>query len=126
MKTAKPNNIDEYISGFPKEKQVLLEQIRSLVKQTVPEAEEVISYDMPSFKLNGGYVLHFAAFKNHIGIYPAPTGIAEFETVLSEYKSGKGSMQLPLNKPLPTDLIVRIIKHNMARTLAKSEKKSAK
>lgn len=120
---SKSANIDEYIASFPKETQRVLEEIRALVKQTVPEATETISYDMPTFRLEEGYLVHFAAFKKHIGFYPAPTGSAEFEKDLSGYKTGKGSLQLPLDKPMPTELIVRILEYNLKRTKGKSAEK---
>ena len=105
----KPNNIDEYIAGFPKETQEILQQIRTTIKNSVPEAEETISYAIPTFKLKGVYLVYFAAFKNHIGFYATPTGHAEFKDELSNYKQGKGSVQFPLDKPIPFDLIKRIV-----------------
>ena len=123
MTTSKPKDIDEYISGFPKDVQDVLEQIRAIVKKQEPDAEEVISYDMPTFRLNNAYLVHFAAFKKHIGLYPAPTGNAEFEQELSAYKSGKGSVQLPLDKPMPTELIIKILAHNKQRILTNAENK---
>jgi uncharacterized protein YdhG (YjbR/CyaY superfamily) len=101
MSTKKPINIDKYIANFPEETQVILQKIRATIKKIVPEAEETISYTIPSFKLNGVYLVYFAGFKNHIGFYATPTGHEEFKADLSNYKQGKGSVQFPLNKPIP-------------------------
>lgn len=100
--------IDEYISAFPKEVQKILVQIRKTIKEAAPEAEETISYQIPTFKLNGNLV-HFAAFKNHIGFYPTPSGQKAFQEELSIYKSGKGSVQFPIDKPMPLALIKKIV-----------------
>lgn len=113
----KPATIDEYIADCPREVQQLLEQVRAAVKKAAPEARECISYNMPSFKLGKLYVAHFAAFKNHIGFYPAPTGNEAFEEALSHYKTGKGSVQFPLDKPLPLDLIARMVEHRIKNHL---------
>ena len=102
--------IDEYINGFPKETQELLKQIRMTIRKAAPEAEESISYGMPAFKMNGKPLVYFAAFKNHIGFYATPTGHKEFADELSKYKHGKGSVQFPLDKSVPFDLIERITK----------------
>jgi uncharacterized protein YdhG (YjbR/CyaY superfamily) len=109
MATAKPASIDEYIAAFPPEEQTVLEQVRNAVKQAAPEAEEAISYAIPTFKLRGKNIIHFAAFKNHIGFYATPTGHVAFEEELSSYKQGKGSVQFPLAEPMPLDLIKRIV-----------------
>ena len=118
----KANNIDEYIAGFPKDVQTILEQVRTTIKAAAPEAEETISYAIPTFKLNGNLV-HFAAFKNHIGFYPTPAGIDEFERALSVYKQGKGSVQFPLDKPIPLDLITRMVQFRVKKNLEKAAKK---
>lgn len=102
-------NIDEYISHQTPEVQILLEQIRQTIKNAAPEAEEVISYQMPAFKYYG-MLVYFAAFKNHIGFYATPNGHSEFKKELSVYKQGKGSVQFPLSKPIPLDLIAKIVK----------------
>lgn len=120
-----PKNIDEYISGFPDEIRVLLEEVRKTIRDAAPEATETISYQMPTFRLNGNLV-HFAAFKNHIGLYPAPTGIEEFGKELSVYKSGKGSVQFPLTDPLPLDLIARIVRFRVGENLKKRKLKVSK
>lgn len=117
MITPKPNDINEYIAGFPKDVQKILEQIRATVKKAAPNAEETIKYAMPTFTLNGNLV-HFAAFKNHIGFYPAPIGNKAFENELSNYKTGKGSVQFPLDKPMPLDLITKIVKFRIKKNLA--------
>ncbi len=102
-------SIDEYIAEFPQATQALLRQMRQLIAETAPEATETISYAMPTFDLAGRHLVHFAGFKAHIGFYPAPTGIARFQEELSHYKQGKGSAQFPLDRPLPVDLIRRMV-----------------
>jgi uncharacterized protein YdhG (YjbR/CyaY superfamily) len=110
MITERPSNIDEYIANFPKETQIILENIRTTIKKIVPESEETISYAMPAFKLNKKALVYFAGYKNHIGFYATPTGHKEFKEELSNYKRGKGSVQFPLDKQIPYDLIKRIVK----------------
>jgi uncharacterized protein YdhG (YjbR/CyaY superfamily) len=102
-------SIDEYISLQPKDVQVILQKIRSTIKEVAPNATEKISYQMPTFYLNGN-LIHFAAWKNHIGIYPMPKAIAKFKKELSIYQSSKGSIQLPLAKPISYELIKKIVK----------------
>jgi len=102
--SSKPETIDEYIAAFPKNIQDILQKVRQTIRESAPDAKEAISYQMPTFKLNGNLV-HFAAFKNHIGFYPTPSATEEFQKELSPYKSGKGSIQFPLNEPIPYDLI---------------------
>lgn len=106
------NNIDEYIAGFSPEVQTILNNIRAIVKELVPEATEKISYQMPTYYLNGNLV-HFAAFKRHIGFYPTPSGIEAFQEELSKYKGAKGSVQFPLDQPIPYDLIRRIVQYRL-------------
>jgi len=127
MKSEKnlPKNIDEYISGFPDEIRLLLEEVRKTIRNAAPEATEAISYQMPTFRLNGNLV-HFAAFKNHIGLYPAPTGIETFSKELSAYKGGKGSVQFPISEPLPLDLITRIVRFRVDENLRKGKLKVTK
>ncbi|MGN6297336.1 MAG: iron chaperone [Ginsengibacter sp.] len=115
-------SIDDYISGFPVEVQYLLQQVRLKIKELAPRAEEAISYGIPTFKLNGNLV-HFAAFKNHIGLYPTPSGLEEFEKELSPYKQGKGSVQFPLDKPLPLDLIGKIVVYRVRKNTEKKLQK---
>jgi uncharacterized protein YdhG (YjbR/CyaY superfamily) len=118
-------SIDEYIATFPKETQKILEEIRATIKAAAPEAEEKISYQMPTFALNGNLV-HFAAFKNHIGFYPVPTGIEKFKKELSAYEGGKGSVQFPLDAPMPLALISKIVKYRVKENLAKAKAKGKK
>ena len=101
-------NIDEYIAGFPDEVRKRLAEIRRIVKKYAPEAEETINYGIPTFRLNGNLV-HFAGYKNHIGFYPTPSGIAAFRERLSGFASAKGSVKFPLSQPLPTQLIAEIV-----------------
>jgi len=119
------STIDEYISSFPKDIQKVLEEIRSAIRKAAPDAVEAISYGIPTFKLNGNLV-HFAAFKNHIGFYPTPNGIEEFEKELSVYKQGKGSVQFPLDKPLPLTLITKIVKYRAKKNTEKAKLKIQK
>jgi uncharacterized protein YdhG (YjbR/CyaY superfamily) len=119
------NTINDYIASFPKDVQKILESIRETVQKAAPEATEKISYGMPTFVLNGNLV-HFAAFKNHIGFYPVPSGIEKFKKELSKYKGAKGSVQFPLDEPMPLELIRKIVKFRVKENLAKAkEKKSA-
>ena len=115
--------IDEYIKTFPRETQKILEEIRATIKAAAPNAQEKISYQMPTFFLNGNLV-HFAAFKNHIGFYPVPTGIAKFKKELSVYEQGKGSVQFLLDQPMPLDLITRIVKFRVSENLVKLKVKT--
>lgn len=119
--TAKTNTIDEYIAGFPENVQEILQQIRMTIRKAAPDAVEAISYAMPTFKLNGN-LIHFAAFKNHIGLYPAPQGIEAFEKELSVYKGAKGSVQFPLDQPMPLALITKITKFRVKQQNAKHAK----
>lgn len=111
--TTKFKTIDEYIASFPEEIQKRLTQIRQTIHEVAPQAKEAISYGMPTFKLNGKNLVHFAAYKNHIGFYPTPSGITAFEEELSLYKSGKGSAQFPLDQPIPFPLIRNITTYRM-------------
>jgi len=101
--------IDEYIKVFPKDVQIILEKIRQVIGKVAPEAIEAISYQMPTFKLNGRNLVHFAAWKNHIGFYPTPSGTEAFKRELSPYKCSKGSVQFPMEMPIPYDLVEKII-----------------
>lgn len=115
-------SIDEYIAAFPEGVKDLLEEMRAVIKDAAPEAQEKISYQMPTFFLKGNLV-HFGAFKNHIGFYPAPNGIAEFEQELSTYQRSKGAVQFPMDKPLPKELITRIVKFRVQENLKKAAAK---
>lgn len=106
------NNIDEYIKFFPEDVQVKLQQLRLTIKESAPNSTEAISWQMPTFKLNGNLV-HFAVHKNHIGLYPGPDAIIKFNDELSTYKTSKGAIQFPLDKELPLDIIKRIVKFNV-------------
>lgn len=110
MPRPKPTSIDEYIAGFPKETQKALKLIRATIRKAAPNATEAISYAIPAFKLDGKWLIYFAGFANHVSVYPAPRGKPEFKTELAKYKGGKGTVQFPLDAPLPTDLITRIVK----------------
>ena len=123
--TTKPQNIDEYINTFPKDIQQLLEQVRSTIKKAAPEAKEVISYSMPAFKLNG-MLVWFAAYSKHIGFYPGASGIDAFKHELSAYKWAKGSVQFPNDKPMPLELITRIVQFRVAENLQKEMLKGKK
>lgn len=112
--------INEYIHSFPPDVQSILERIRQIIRKAAPDAIEAISYQMPTFKLNGNLV-HFAAFKNHIGLYPTPSGTEKFKQELLPYKSGKGSIQFPLDKPIPYELVEEIVKYRVKENLAKKE-----
>jgi len=118
-KSNSPESIDAYIALFPAEIQQKLQQIRAVIKQAAPEASEKISYQMPTFYLNGNQV-HFAAFKHHIGFYPAPSGIENFNEELAMYKTSKGAIQFPLDKPIPFDLVRAIVEFRVAENLHKS------
>ncbi|WP_338876877.1 DUF1801 domain-containing protein [Spirosoma sp. SC4-14] len=117
MTPTKPTTIDEYIAGFPEAIQLLLEQIRATIKTAAPEAEEAIAYAMPTFRLNGNLV-HFAAYKHHIGFYPAPAGIEAFKKQLANFKGAKGSVQFPLDQPIPLQLISDIVNYRVAQNTA--------
>lgn len=117
-----PNTIDEYIVGFPRHVQESLKQVRTSIKKVAPDAEEAIKYQIPTFVLNGNLV-HFGAFKNHIGFYPTPSGIEEFKDELSQYESSKGSVQFPINEPMPLSLIEKIVKFRVKEARKKATAK---
>lgn len=119
------NTIDEYIASFSLGVQERLQQIRATIKSAAPDAQEKISYQMPTFYLHGNLV-HFAAFKNHIGFYPTPSGIEAFQAELSTYKGAKGSVQFPLDQPLPLDLVRRIVEFRVAENLGNAAAKAKK
>lgn len=127
MKIDQPTSksIDEYIAGFPPDVQEILEKIRITIRKAAPDADETFSYQMPTFTLKGNLV-HFAAFKKHIGLYPTPTGIEEFKDELSAYKNAKGSVQFPLDKPIPFDMISRIVAFRREENLVKAAAKGKK
>jgi uncharacterized protein YdhG (YjbR/CyaY superfamily) len=125
MQQANIKDIDAYIKSFPVATQEKLMKIRQTIQQAAPNAEEAISYQMPTFKLNGNLV-HFAAYKNHIGFYPAPRGIEKFKDELSAYKGAKGSVQFPLDKEIPYDLISRIVQFRVSENQQKAASKKVK
>jgi uncharacterized protein YdhG (YjbR/CyaY superfamily) len=123
-KPAGYGSIDEYIASFPAETQKILAELRAAIKASAPGAEEKISYQMPTFALKGNLV-HFAAYKKHIGFYPTPSGIQAFKAELSIYAGAKGSVRFPIDKPLPLELISKIVKFRVAENLTQAEKKSS-
>ena len=125
MERSTAKNIDEYIAGFPQDVQEILEKIRRTIREAAPDAAEAIKYQMPTFTLKGNLV-HFAAFKKHIGFYPVPTGIEAFRDELAVYEGGKGSVRFPLDQPIPYDLIGRIVKFRVKENLERAEAKGKK
>jgi uncharacterized protein YdhG (YjbR/CyaY superfamily) len=124
-KTTAAKNIDEYIAGFPAEVQAVLQKVRETIQAAAPGAEETIGYGIPTYKMNGRYVIYFAGYKKHISVYPAPIGVEGFED-LAAYASGKGTAKFALDRPIPFDLITRMVhfqlKENLAKTAAKAKK----
>ena len=114
-----PKTIDEYIAAFPNDVQEILGKIRMIIQEEAPDAQETIKYAMPTFTLNGNLV-HFAAFKKHIGFYPIPVGIEAFKDELSAYQGGKGSVKFPLDQPIPYALIHKIVKFRVMQNLEKA------
>jgi uncharacterized protein YdhG (YjbR/CyaY superfamily) len=121
MKTnqATPQTIDEYIAGFPPDIRVILEKLRATIRKAAPGAEEAMKYRLPTFVLNGNLV-HFGAFKQHIGFYATPTGNQQFQKELSAYESAKGSVQFPLDKPIPYGLVSKMVKFRVKENLKRS------
>ena len=122
-KTTQAGNIDEYIAGFPEHTQEILEKLRDTIRKAAPEAEETMSYQMPAFKFHG-MLVYFAMHKNHIGFYPTPSGIEAFKKELSIYEGAKGSIKFPIDKPLPSGLITKIVKFRVKENLEKAKTKS--
>ena len=118
----KVENIDDYISDFSVETQKYLNEMRELIRKLAPDSVESISYAIPTFSVNGKYLVYFAGFKNHIGLYPTPVGMEAFKEELLNYKTGKGSVQFPLNKPLPIALITKIVKYQIEQNEIKTKK----
>lgn len=118
----KPKNTDEHILSFPPATQKILPKIRATIRKVAPKAEGAISYGIPVFNLNDSYLIYFAGYKDHVSIYPAPRGKDEFKKVLSAYNGGKGTVQFPLDKPIPFNLITKIVKFHIK---ANSSKKAA-
>ncbi len=122
MRNIHAKNIDEYIACFPEQTQYLLDKIRMTIKKAAPAAEETISYAIPTFTLKGNLV-HFAGYNNHIGFYPGAAGVAAFSKEISVYKWAKGSVQFPIDKPLPLGLITKIVKFRVKQNLEKAKTK---
>jgi uncharacterized protein YdhG (YjbR/CyaY superfamily) len=120
--TGTPENVDDYIAGFPPEKRVILEKVRATIRGAAPDASEVISYRMPTF-MQDGVLIHFAAFKSHIGLYPPVSGDADLEESLAPYAGEKGNLRFLLDRPIPYDLIERIVKHRLTQNEAKRTRK---
>jgi uncharacterized protein YdhG (YjbR/CyaY superfamily) len=120
-----PKNIDEYIAGFPPDIQAILRKIRAIIREAAPGSEEAIKYQLPTFTLNGNLV-HFGAFKKHIGFYPTPSGTEKFKKELSVYQGAKGSVQFPLDKPIPYDLIREMVRFRVKENLKRAEAKAKK
>lgn len=117
------SSVDEYISTFPEETQKRLEELRRTIKAAAPEAGEKISYGIPTFTLNNTYLIYFAGWKNHISIYPIPTGSEAFNKQVSKYVEGKGTLKFPLDKPLPLKLITKIVKLKVAEHRKRTDRK---
>lgn len=113
-----PQTVDDYIAGFPETTQSILQKIRSIIRETVPDAEEVIAYQMPTYRLHGNLV-HFAAFKHHIGLYPTPSGVEAFQDELEPFQHAKGSIRFPLDQPIPYALIRKIVAFRVNEMLIK-------
>jgi len=120
MKTKKARDIDEYIADFPVDVQPLLQKVRTAIKKAAPKAEEAIKYQMPTFVLNGN-LIHFAGYKNHIGLYPGAKPIEEFRDELSRYETSKGTIRFPLDQPIPSGMIGRITRFCVKRNLARKK-----
>ena len=116
--------IDEYISMFPEDVRTILKNLRQTIRDAAPEAQETINYQIPTFTLNGNLV-HFAAFKNHIGFYPTPTGMEAFKDELSAYQGAKGSVRFPIDQPLPFPLIRRIVEYRVKENLERKPRKKS-
>ncbi len=128
MKQARntPSNVDEYISWFPSDVRQVLKKIRSTIRKAAPKAEETISYQIPAYKLNGKVLIFFAGFQKHVSVYPAPRGTDEFRKELAGYKGGKGTVQFPLENPIPYDLIARIVNFRAASIIAETSARPKK
>jgi uncharacterized protein YdhG (YjbR/CyaY superfamily) len=121
METGKPETIDDYIAGFPAEKRAVLEKIRATIRDAAPDAKEVISYRMPTFTQDG-VLVHYAAFKNHIGVYPPVSGDAGLAAALAPYAGEKGNLRFPLDRPIPYDLIGRIVRYKLKQNAAQKKR----
>lgn len=122
MKSPPAENIDAYIADFPENIRKMLKTIRATIRKAAPKAEETIKYAMPTFTLDGN-LIHFAAYQKHIGMYPVPTGVPGWDEALAPYVTGRGSLQLPLDRPMPLTLISKIVKFNAKRNAEKMKAK---
>jgi uncharacterized protein YdhG (YjbR/CyaY superfamily) len=121
MRTKKEfKTIDEYIGTFPKDVQIILEELRQAIRNSAPDAEEVISYQIPAFRLKG-ILVYFAAFKNHIGFYPTSSAVTEFRKDLSEYEISKGTVRFPIDEPIPLDLVKKMVRYRVKENLSKKK-----
>jgi len=120
-----PQDVDEYIAGFPQETSAILAKIREIIREAAPQAHETINYGVPTFTLKGNLV-HFAGYKSHVGFYPTPTGIEKFKDELSAYEFAKGSVKFPLDQPIPYELISQIVRFRVAENLEKAKGKRGK
>ena len=118
-------SMDQYISTFPDDLRKTLEELRATIKAAAPEAEEAISYNIPTFKMNGRYLIYFAGWKNHISLYPIPVGSEAFNKQVAKYAEGKGTLKFPLDKPLPLKLITKIVKLKLDENEKRTGKKKA-
>jgi len=126
MNKQAPKDIDEYIASFPEDVQKILEKVRKTIRKAAPRADEAISYQIPTFNLNGHYLIYFAGYKKHIGLYPAPRGVEKFKKELSLYEGGKGTVRFPLDKAIPFRLINRIVKFRVKESLERAKAKPKK
>ena len=124
MEKSSPKSIDEYIERYPKDIQVILQKIRAIIREAAPGAKEAISYQIPTFKL-GGNLVHFAAFTEHISFFPTSSGVAKFKKELEGYKTSKGTIRFPIEKPIPYDLISKITKFRVEEVIEKGKKKNS-
>jgi uncharacterized protein YdhG (YjbR/CyaY superfamily) len=115
--------MDEYVAQFPKNVRDVWEELRRVMRESAPEAEETISYGIPTFDLNGKHLVHFAAYKNHVGFYPTSSGIKAFKKELSPFNTSKGTVQFPLDKPIPFDLVKKIVKFRVKEIESKKKRK---
>ena len=120
MERSNAGSIDEYLSGVPSDVRARLEELRALIHELVPDATETISYGIPTFDLNGKHLVHFAGYAHHIGFYPTPSGMEAFDAELARYKRSKGTVQFPLEEPLPMDLIRRMVEFRVVEVMGRS------
>jgi uncharacterized protein YdhG (YjbR/CyaY superfamily) len=125
-KSAVAKDIDEYIAGFPADAQRVMTQIRATIRKAAPGAEETISYRIPAFRLHGSFLVYFAGFKKHIGLYPVPLTVPELKKALAPYASGKATVQFPLDKAIPVAVITKIVRFRAKENLARAARKQTK